>query len=109
MFMVIKEDVENLIFKCENLIEANKIKYNRNKKEIKTLEKVLNNYEVNEDNKIIYSEINNRYTDLLFNQDVFREENKYLKVAIRKLKSLINNDDVIKVSLSNYNEIGQLE
>ena len=110
MFMVIKEDVENLIFKCEKLIEANKIKYNRNKKELKTLKKAIENYEVNEDNKIVYNEICNRYTDLLLNQDVFREENKYLKTAIRKLNSLIVTDDIIEDVIDPEDiEIGQLE
>ena len=96
MFMVISEDLENLIFKCEKLIDANTLKGKRNKKEEKTLKKVIENYELSEDNKIVYSEITNRYADLVSEQEIIKEENKYLKVMIRKLKSLRNTDNVIE-------------
>ena len=96
MFMVIKEDIENLIFKCEKLIDANTIKAKRNKKEERTLKKVIENYEVSEDNKIVYTEISNRYTDLVSEQEIIKEENKYLKIVIRKLNSLLNTDNVIE-------------
>ena len=33
MFMVVREDIENLIFKCEKLIDVNTLKAKRNKKE----------------------------------------------------------------------------
>ena len=104
MFMVIKEDIENLIFKCEKLIDANTIKAKRNKKEERTFKKVLENYEVSEDNKIVYAEISNRYTDLVSEQEIIKEENKYLKVVIRKLKSLLNTDnDIEEVSQTEDN------
>ena len=96
MFMVISEDLENLIFKCEKLIDANTLKGKRNKKEEKTLKKVIENYELSEDNKIVYTEITNRYADLVSEQEIIKEENKYLKVVIRKLKSLRNTDNVIE-------------
>ena len=96
MFMVILEDLENLIFKCEKLIDANTMKGKRNKKEERTLKKVIENYEVSEDNKIVYTEITNRYTDLVSEQEIIKEENKYLKIVIRKLKSLLNTDNVIE-------------
>lgn len=96
MFMAVIEDIENLIFKCEKLIDANTIKAKRNKKEERTLKKVIENYEVSEDNKIVYSEITNRYTDLVGQQEILKDENKYLKVVIRKLNSLLNTDNVIE-------------
>ena len=96
MFMIIKEDLENLIFKCEKLIDANTLKAKRNKKEERTLKKVIENYEVSEDNKIVYTEISNRYSDLVSEQEILKEENKYLKVVIRKLNSLLNTNNVIE-------------
>ena len=90
------EDLENLIFKCEKLIDANTMKGKRNKKEERTLKKVIENYELSEDNKIVYTEISNRYNDLLAGQEIIKEENKYLKIVIRKLNSLLNTDNVIK-------------
>lgn len=89
MFMVIKEDIENLIFKCEKLIDANTLKAKRNKKEVRTLKKVIENYEVSEDNKIVYTEITNRYNDLVSEQEIIKQENKWLKDVLRKLKLLI--------------------
>ena len=90
------EDLENLIFKCEKLIDANTMKGKINKKEERTLKKVIENYELSEDNKIVYTEISNRYNDLLAGQEIIKEENKYLKIVIRKLNSLLNTDNVIK-------------
>ena len=110
MFMIIKEDIENLIFKCEKLIDVNTLKTKRNKKEERTLKKVIENYELSEDNKIVYTEITNRYTDLVSEQEIIKEEIKYLKIVIRKLKSLLNTDNVIKEEVQpEDNEIGQLE
>ena len=106
MFSVIVEDIENLIFKCEKLIEANIIKLNRNKKELKTLKKAIENYEVNEDNQIVYGEIQNRLTNLEYYQDSLKEEIKFLKSLLRKLNSLLESDnDSVIVN----EEIGQLE
>lgn len=96
MFMTILEDLENLIFKCEKLIDVNTMKGKRNKKEERTLKKVIENYEVSEDNKIVYTEITNRYTDLVGQQEILKDENKYLKIVIRKLNSLLNTDNVIE-------------
>lgn len=96
MFMVVREDIENLIFKCEKLIDANTLKAKRNKKEERTLKKVIENYEVSEDNKIVYTEISNRYNDIVAEQEIIKEENKYLKIVIRKLNSLLNTDNVIE-------------
>ena len=106
MFMVLKEDIQNLLFKCEKLIEANLIKLKRNKKELKTLKKAIENYEVNEDNQIVYGEIQNRLTDLDYYQDSLKEEVKFLKSLLRKLNSLLESDnDSVNVN----EEIGQLE
>ena len=106
MFMVIEEDIQNLLFKCEKLIEANLIKLKRNKKELKTLKKAIENYEVNEDNQIVYGEIQNRLTDLEYYQDSLKEEIKFLKPLLRKLNSLFESDnDSVIVN----EEIGLLE
>ena len=106
MFMVLEEDIQNLLFKCEKLIEANLIKLKRNKKELKTLKKVIENYEVNEDNQIVYGEIQNRLTDLEYYQDSLREEVKFLKSLLRKLNSLLESDNDSDIVTE---EIGQLE
>ena len=94
--MMILEDLENVIFKCEKLIDVNVMKAKRNKKEERTLKKVIENYEVSEDNKIVYSEITNRYNDIVAEQELIKEENKYLKIVIRKVKSLLNTNNVIE-------------
>ena len=106
MFMVLKEDIQNLLFKCEKLIEANLIKLKRNKKELKTLKKAIENYEVNEDNQIVYGEIQNRLTDLEYYQDSLKEEVKFLKSLLRKLNSLLESDNDTDIV---NEEIGQLE
>ena len=106
MYMVLKEDIQNLLFKCEKLIEANIIKDKRNKKELKTLKKAIENYEVNEDNQIVYGEIQNRLTDLDYYQDSLKEEVKFLKSLLRKLSSLIESDNDSDIVTE---EIGQLE
>ena len=106
MFSVLIEDIENLLFKCDKLIEANTIKLKRNKKELKTLKKALENYEVNEDNQIVYGEIQNRLTDLEYYQDSLREEVKFLKSLLRKLNSLLESDNDSDIVTE---EIGQLE
>ena len=106
MFSVLIEDIENLLFKCDKLIEANTIKLKRNKKELKTLKKALENYEVNEDNQIVYGEIQNRLTDLEYYQDSLKEEVKFLKSLLRKLRSIIESDNDSDIVTE---EIGQLE
>ena len=106
MFSVLIEDIENLLFKCDKLIEANTIKLKRNKKELKTLKKALENYEVNEDNQIVYGEIQNRLTDLEYYQDTLKEEVKFLKSLLRKLRSIIESDNDSDIVTE---EIGQLE
>ena len=106
MFSVLIEDIENLLFKCDKLIETNTIKLKRNKKELKTLKKVLENYEVNEDNQIVYGEIQNRLTDLEYYQDSLKEEVKFLKSLLRKLRPIIESDNDSDIVTE---EIGQLE
>ena len=106
MFSVLIEDIENLLFKCDKLIEANTIKLKRNKKELKTLKKALENYEVNEDNQIVYGEIQNRLTDLEYYQNSLKEEVKFLKSLLRKLRSIIESDNDSDIVTE---EIGQLE
>ena len=96
MFMLIKEDIEKLLVACEKTIYTNIIKEKKYKKEERTLKKVIDNYEVNEDNSIIYNEIVNRYNNIGDSLHLLKEENKYLKGAVKKLNSILNTDNVIE-------------
>ena len=110
MFMLIKEDIEKLLIACEKTIYSNIIKEKRNRKELKSLKKVIDNYEVNEDNSIIYNEIVSRYNNIGDTLHLLKEENKYLKGAVKKLNSLINTDNVIEeAAQTEDNEIGELQ
>ena len=103
MFMLIKEDIEKLLIACEKTIYSNIIKEKKNKKELKTLKKVIDNYEVNEDNSIIYNEIVNRYNNIGDTLHLLKQENKYLKGAVKKLNSLFNTDNIIKEDVAKDN------
>ena len=95
MFMVLKEDIQNLIFKCEKVIEANEIKLKRLKKEEKMLTKVLKDYEVSEDNSIVYNEITTRYEAVIRELKEIKEQGKEVNKVIKKIRPLISTTDVI--------------
>ena len=109
MFMVLKEDIQNLIFKCEKILEANEIKLKRLKKEDKMLNKVIKDYIVTDDNCIIFNEIFNRHEFIIDAIDNLRCEEKIIKKVILKIRPLLSSMEIVEDSESEIDEIGQLE
>ena len=118
MFMVLKEDIQNLLFKCEKVLEANEIKLKRLKKEEKMLTKVLKDYEVSEDNSIVYNEITTRYEAVIRELKEIKEQGKEVSKVIKKIRPLISSADVIdeddedyekEIPVDDNEEIGQLD
>ena len=109
MFMVLKEDIQNLLFKCEKILEANEIKLKRLKKEYKMLCKVMKDYELSDDNSIVYNEICSRHINVVDEIRITKNENKVIKKVIIKIRPLLTSMDVIEDIESEDNEIGQLE
>ena len=117
MFMVLKEDVQNLMFKCEKIIEATEIKLKRLKKEEKMLAKVLKDYTVSEDNSIIFNEINSRYLNVIQEIDDLKINGKSVKRILSKIRPLLTSMEVVEGGQTEDNiayevednEIGQLE
>ena len=110
MFMVLKEDIQNLMFKCEKILEANEIKLKRLKKEEKMLAKVLKDYTVSEDNSIIYNEINSRYLDVIQEIDDLKINGKSVKRILSKIRPLLTSMDIIEDdNEEEENEIGELQ
>ena len=109
MFMVLKEDIQNLLFKCKKILEANEIKLKRLKKEEKMLAKVLKDYTVSDDNCIIFNEINNRYLDIVQEIDDLKIDEKSVKKVISKIRPLLTSMEVIEDIEAEDNEIGELE
>ena len=89
MFMVIKEDIQNLIFKCEKMIEANNIKEKRLKKERKNLERALKEFEINEENEVVFTEVTNRLDGITLELITLKSDKKYLSKVITKNKPLL--------------------
>ena len=96
MFMVLKEDIENLVFKCEKILEANEIKLKRLKKEEKMLAKVLKDYTVSEDNSIIYNEINSRHLDVIQEIDDLKIDGKRAKRILSKIRQTLTSMEVVE-------------
>ena len=109
MFMVLKEDIQNLVFKCEKVLEANEIKLKRLKKEEKMLAKVLKDYTVSEDNSIVFNEINNRYLDVVQEIDDLKIDGKSVKRILSKIRPLLSMDIVEDDNKEEEIEIGELE
>ena len=109
MFMVLKEDIENLVFKCEKILEANEIKLKRLKKEYKMLSKVMKDYELSEDNSIVYNEICTRHINVVTEIEKTKNESKSVKKVLSKFISLLTSMEVIEDNELEDNEIGQLE
>ena len=109
MFMVLKEDIQNVIFKCEKILEANEIKLKRLKKEYKMLSKVMKDYELSEDNSIIYNEICTRHINVVTEIEKTKNESKSVKKVISKIIPLLTSMEVIEDNEPEDNEIGQLE
>ena len=109
MFMVLKEDIQNLVFKCEKVLEANEIKLKRLKKEEKMLSKVLKDYTVSEDNSVVFNEINLRYLDVVQEIDDLKIDGKNVKKVLSKVRPLLSSIEVIEDVAAEVNEIGDLE
>lgn len=109
MFMVLIEDIQNLLFKCEKILEANEINFKRLKKEEKMLSKVLKDYELSDDNSIIYNEIVNRQQDVIKELVKLKTDEKSIKKVIAKIRPLLSSMDVVEDDEPENDEIGQLE
>ena len=109
MIMVLKEDIQNLVFKCEKILEANEIKLKRLKKEYKMLSKVMKDYELSEDNSIIYNEICTRHINVVTEIEKTKNESKTVKKVLSKIIPLLTSMEIIEDNELEDNEIGQLE
>ena len=109
MFMVLKEDIQNVIFKCEKILEANEIKLKRMKKEYKMLSKVMKDYELSEDNSIVYNEICTRHINVVTEIEKTKNESKTVKKVLSKIIPLLTSMEIIEDNEQEDNEIGQLE
>lgn len=96
MFMVLKEDIQNLLFKCEKIHEANEIKLKRLKKEYKMLAKVMKDYELSDDNSIVYNEICNRHINVVDEIRITKNENKNVRKVIAKIEPLLSSMEVVE-------------
>ena len=109
MFMVLKEDIQNLVFKCEKILEANEIKLKRLKKDYKMLSKVMKDYELSEDNSIVYNEICSRHINVVTEIEKTKNESKTVKKVLSKIIPLLTSMEIIEDNELEDNEIGQLE
>ena len=114
MFMVLKEDIQNVLFKCEKILEVDEIKLKRLKKEYKMLSKVMKDYELSDDNSIVYNEICTRHINVVTEIEKSKNESKSVRKVISKIIPLLTTMEVIEdvqpeVNEIGYTEIGQLE
>ena len=109
MFMVLKEDIQNLMFKCEKIIDATEIKLKRLKKEYKMLCKVMKDYELSDDNSIVYNEICSRHINVVDEIRITKNENKVIKKLIIKIRPLLTSLEVVEDVEPEDNEIGELQ
>ena len=109
MIMVLKEDIQNLVFKCEKILEVNEIKLKRMKKEYKMLSKVMKDYELSEDNSIVYNEICTRHINVITEIEKTKNESKTVKKVLSKIIPLLTSMEIIEDNEQEDNEIGQLE
>ena len=109
MLMVLKEDIQNLVFKCEKILEANEIKLKRMKKEYKMLSKVMKDYELSEDNSIVYNEICTRHINVVTEIEKTKNESKTVKKVLSKIIPLLTSMEVIEDNEQEDNEIWQAE
>ena len=109
MFMVLKEEIQNLVFKCEKILEANEIKLKRMKKEYKMLSKVMKDYELSEDNSIVYNEICTRHINVVTEIEKTKNESKTVKKVLSKIIPLLTSMEIIEDNELEDNEIWQAE
>ena len=96
MIMVIKEDIQNILFKCEKIHEANEIKLKRLKKEYKMFSKVMKDYELSDDNSIVYNEICTRHINVVVEIEKAKNENKDIRKVIAKIQPLLSSMEVVE-------------
>lgn len=114
MFMVLKEDIQNLVFKCEKMLETINIKEKRLKKERKNLERTLKDFEVTEDNEVVFTEVTNRLDGITLEFITLKSDKKDISKVITKIKPLLTSTETIEDSEPEDIEpedieIGQLE
>ena len=109
MFMVLKEDIQNLVFKCEKILEANNVNLKRLKKEEKMLSKVIKDYVVSDENSIIFNEITDRHFEVVEKISTLKCEEKRVKRVISKIIPLLKSLEIVEVDESEDIEIGQLQ
>ena len=109
MFMVLKEDIQNVLFKCEKILEVDEIKLKRLKKEYKMLSKVMKDYEISEDNSIVYNEICTRHINVVTEIEKTKNESKSVRKVISKIMPLLTSMEIVEDSEPENEEIGQLE
>ena len=96
MLMVLKEDIQNLVFKCEKILVANENKLKRLKKEYKMLSKVIRGYDISEDNSIVYNEVCTRHTNVVRELEKTKNESKWVKKVLSKIIPLLNSLEIIE-------------
>ena len=96
MFMVLKEEIQNILCKCEKIHEANEIKLKRLKKEYKMLAKVMKDYELSDDNSIVYNEICSRHNNVVDEIRKAKNENKDIRKVIVKIQPLLSSLEVVE-------------
>ena len=109
MFMVLKEDIQNVLFKCEKILEVDEIKLKRLKKEYKMLSKVMKDYELSDDNSIVYNEICTRHINVVTEIEKTKNESKSVRKVISKIMPLLTSMEIVEDSEPENEEIGQLE
>ena len=109
MFMVLKEDIQKLVFKCEMMLETIKIKEKRLKKERKNLERALKEFEITEDNEVVFTEVTNRLDVIKLEVITLKSDKKDISKVITKIKPLLTSMEVIEDNEQEDIEIGQLE
>ena len=109
MFMVLKEDIQKLVFKCEMMLETIKIKEKRLKKERKNLERALKEFEITEDNEVVFTEVTNRLDVIKLEVITLKSDKKDISKVITKIKPLLKSMEIIEDNELEDNEIWQAE
>ena len=80
------------------------------KKEYKMLSKVMKDYELSEDNSIVYNEICTRHINVVTELEKAKSENKSVKKVLSKIRPLLTSMEVVDDDNEGAAiEIGQLE
>ena len=109
MIMILQEDIQNLLFKCEKMLETINIKEKRLKKERKNLERALKDFEVDEDNEVVFTEVNNRLDGIALETITIKTDKKDLSKVITKIKPLLNSSEIIEDTETEDIELEDIE